>query len=299
MTIRYINTNVNSLRALQNLRTNINRTDRAANTIASGKRINQSSDDASGYAISQRVTADILTGNRSLQNIQDGQSILEVTEGSLSVMGDNLQRIRELAIGMASDVNTLAQRETIAKEMRSLLDDINRVSDAANFNGIAMLDGTLTEAKVQIGGGSNVANNTIDIAQAFLDTDTTALNLEGVVAPPRWTPATLDDIFDGTTTQLNSSERILSYLGDIDTALERIGSRRATIGALSNQLTRSQEYLQLNVENLTISRSRIEDTDIAKASAEYTQAQVLQKAAVSILSQANTSNQDVLALLQR
>jgi flagellin len=299
MTIRYINTNVNSIRALQNLRTNINRTDKAANTIASGKRINQSSDDASGYAISQRVTADILTGTRSLQNIQDGLSILDVTEGSLGVMNDNLQRIRELAVGMASDVNSITQRTTMAKEMRSLLDDINRVSDAANFNGTPLLDGTLTEAKVQTGGGSNIANNTVDIASAFIDTDTIALGLEGVVAPPRWTPATLDDIFNGTTTQLNSSERILSYMEDIDSAIKLINERRATIGALSNQLSRNQDYLELNVQNLTISRSRIEDTDVAKASAEYTQAQVLQQAAVSILSQANTSNQDVLQLLQR
>jgi flagellin len=253
----------------------------------------------SGYAVSQRLGAEITTHTRALQNIQDGLSILEVTEGTLGVMTDNLQRIRELAVGMASDVNALPQRISIAKEMRILLDEINRLSDATSFNEIKLLDGTLTEAKVQIGGASNVAENTVNIAAAFSNTDTITLGLEAKVAPPRWTPATLDDVFDGTTTQLDSSERVLSYLGDIDLAIATLGDQRSSIGALSNQLSRGQEYMELSVESTKIARSRIQDTDIAKASAEYTQAQVLQQAAVSILSQANSTNENILRLLER
>jgi len=297
MPLQFINTNLNAIRSLQTLRLNTDRTDRAAQHIASGKKINSSADDASGYAISQRLTADILTGQRADQNIQDGLSMLQVAEGSMSVMGDNLQRVRELAVQMANDVNGMDQRNSLAKEMRALLDDTNRLSIASQFNGMNVLDGSLTDAKVQIAGGSNLSTNTIDILGAFAQLDTTTMGLEGVVAPPRWTPATLNDIFDGTTTQLNSSDRVLSYLGDIDNALQFLNGQRSTIGALSNQLERAGNFSGLSTLNIQASRSRIVDTDIAKASAEYTQAQVLQNAAVSILQQANVSNQAALRLL--
>ncbi|MFN9691431.1 MAG: flagellin [Vampirovibrionales bacterium] len=297
MPLQFINTNLNAIRSLQTLRLNTDRTDRAAQHIASGKKINSSADDASGYAISQRLTVDILTGQRADQNIQDGLSMLQVTEGSISVMSDNLQRVRELAVQMANDVNGTDQRNSLAKEMRALLDDTNRLSIASQFNGMNVLDGSLTDAKVQIAGGSNLSTNTIDILGAFAQLDTTTMGLEGVVAPPRWTPATLNDIFDGTTTQLNSSDRVLSYLGDIDNALQFLNGQRSTIGALSNQLERAGNFSGLSTLNIQASRSRIVDTDIAKASAEYTQAQVLQNAAVSILQQANMSNQAALRLL--
>ena len=298
MPLQFINTNLNAIRSLQTLRLNTARTDNAAQDIASGKKINSSSDDASGYAISQRLSVDILTGQRADQNIQDGLSMLQVTEGSISVMGDNLQRIRELAVQMANDVNGTDQRNSLAKEMRALLDDMNRLSASSQFNGMNVLDGSLLDAKVQIAGGSNLATNTIDILGAFAQLDSTTMGLEAVVDPQRWTPATLNDIFDGTTTQLNSSDRVLSYLGDIDNALTFLNGQRSTIGALSNQLERAGSFVGLSTLNIEASRSRIVDTDIAKASAEYTQAQVLQNAAVSILQQANISNQAALQLLK-
>jgi flagellin len=298
MPLQFINTNANAIRSLQTLRVNTARTDKAAQDIASGKKVNRSSDDASAYAIGQRLQVEILTGQRAEQNIQDGLSMLQVTEGSISVMSDNLQRIRELAVQMANDVNSTEQRTGIAKEMRALLDDTNRLSGASQFNGLKVLNGSVTDAKVQIAGGSDLLTNTIDLADAFAQLDTVSMGLEGVVAPPRWTPATLNDIFDGTTTQLNSSERVLSYLGDIDNALQRLNTQRATIGALSGQLERAGSFSGLTTLNMQASRSRIMDTDVAKVSAEYTQAQVLQNASVSILQQANISNQAALQLLK-
>jgi flagellin len=298
MPLQFINTNANAIRSLQTLRVNTARTDKAAQDIASGKKVNRSSDDASAYAIGQRLQVEILTGQRAEQNIQDGLSMLQVTEGSVSVMSDNLQRIRELAVQMANDVNNTEQRTSIAKEMRALLDDTNRLSGASQFNDLKVLDGSLTDAKVQIAGGSNLATSTIDLAGAFAKLDTVSMGLEGVVAPPRWTPATLNDIFDGTTTQLNSSERVLSYLGDIDNALQRVNAQRSSIGALSGQLERAGSFSSLTTLNMQASRSRMMDTDVAKVSAEYTQAQVLQNASVSILQQANISNQAALQLLK-
>lgn len=298
MPLQFINTNANAIRSLQTLRVNTARTDKAAQDIASGKKVNRSSDDASAYAIGQRLQVEILTGQRAEQNIQDGLSMLQVTEGSVSVMSDNLQRIRELAVQMANDVNNAEQRTSIAKEMRALLDDTNRLSGASQFNDLKVLDGSLTDAKVQIAGGSNLATSTIDLAGAFAKLDTVSMGLEGVVAPTRWTPATLNDIFDGTTTQLNSSERVLSYLGDIDNALQRVNAQRSSIGALSGQLERAGSFSSLTTLNMQASRSRMMDTDVAKVSAEYTQAQVLQNASVSILQQANISNQAALQLLK-
>lgn len=300
MPVNFINTNVNALKALKNLRTNTQRTNEAAGQIASGLQVSRSADDASAYSISQRMSNELQGSTRALQNVQDGTSMLEVTEGALSTLTDSLQRVRELAVQLASDSNSIDQRSVIGQEIRSILEDIDRRSAEAQFNGVKLLDGTTTEAKIQIGVGSDTASNTIDLAAAFTNSNSTALKLYGTsyTSPPRWSALTLDDIFNNGVTQIDSSDKALLFIQDTDNAITQLNTQRATVGALSNQLQRAADYLDLHLTNLSGSKSRLIDTDIAKASAQFTQAQVLQNAATSILSQANTQNENVLRLLQ-
>lgn len=296
----FINTNSNALRALKTLRLNTQRTNLAAGQIASGYKVARSSDDASAYSISQRMANEIQSSTRAIQNVQDGTSMLDVTEGALSNITDGLQRIRELAVQMASDSNSTEQRGALGQEIRSIIEDIDRRTAEAQFNGVKLLDGTTTEAKIQAGVGSDPASNTIDIAASFADADGQALKLYGTAytTPVRWSALTLDDIFNNGVSQINSSERALLFIKDTDAAINQLNAQRATVGAFSNQLQRASDYLELHVNNLSGSKSRLVDTDVAKASSEYTQAQVLQNAATSILSQANVLNENVLRLLQ-
>jgi flagellin len=296
----FINTNVNALRALKTLRLNTQRTNQAAGQIASGYKVARSSDDASAYSISQRMANEIQSSTRAIQNVQDGTSMLDVTEGALSTITDGLQRIRELAVQMASDSNSAQQRGVLAQEVRSIIEDIDRRTAEAQFNGVKLLDGTTTEAKIQAGVGSDPASNTIDIAASFANSSGQALKLYGTAytTPVRWSALTLNDIFNNGVTQIDSSEKALLFIQDTDAAINQLNAQRATVGAFSNQLQRAGDYLELHVNNLSGSKSRLVDTDVAKASAEYTQAQVLQNAATSILSQANVQNENVLKLLQ-
>ena len=297
----FINTNVNALRALKTLRLNTQRTNLAAGQIASGYKVARSSDDASAYSISQRMANEIQSSTRAIQNVQDGTSMLDVTEGALSTITDGLQRVRELAVQMASDSNSAQQRGSLAQEIRSLIEDIDRRTAEAQFNGVKLLDGTTTEARIQIGVGSDPASNTIDIAASFADADGQALKLYGTAytTPARWSALTLDDIFNNGVSQIDSSAKALLFIQDTDNAIKQLNAQRATVGAFSNQLQRAGDYLELHVNNLSGSKSRLVDTDVAKASAEYTQAKVLQNAATSILSQANVQNENVLRLLQQ
>lgn len=298
MSAGIINTNQGSLIALYNLQTNSRRVDKVTAQLGSGVKISRAADDVSGYSIAKTLQTQVRGINRASQNVQDAQGVLEITDSALSTMTDNLQRIRELLVGMASDSNSIDQRNAYAQEVRGLLDDMDRIATATNFNGNNLLDGSATNAFIQIGIRSNATTDAIDITSALAATDSTTLGL--VLGPNSGAYITsLNDIFNGTTTQLNSSDAVYGYLQDVDTALASLGARRASVGSFQNQLNRAYDYLAQQGTNLDVARSRIEDTDVAAASAELIQAQVLQKAAVSVLSQSNSTNDAVLQLLQQ
>lgn len=290
-----LNTNSTSLIAQERLRMNQRRWDRAADMLASGKRVNSPKDDAAAYGLGKILSQGIQAGQMALQNVQNGVSMLQVAEGGLSQITENLQRIRELVVGMASDTSVV---EGPAQEIRSLMEDINRVSQAASFNDVKLLDGTTTTARIQTGVGSNAALNTLELAPAFANADSTSIGLINGTASGGFI-TTLDDVFNGTTTAIANNQRALLFLSDVDEALAQINQQRATLGAFENQLSRKMEFIQLSVDNDQLSRSRLEDANFAEVTAEYTQAQVLQQAAVSVLAQSNSSNESLLTLLQR
>jgi flagellin len=300
MSLHYVNTNLNAIRALQTLRNNTERSNKAGQQLASGVKVSKPSDDPSAYAIAQRMSNDILQSQRITQNIQDGMGMLDVAESALSTVTDNLQRIRELGIAMASDTFSVNERSVMAQEIRTIVEDINRLASSTTFNGVPLLNGSTTEAKVQIGTGSNVANNTLDLATGFAATDGFSLGIYGVThSPPRWSASGLNAIYNAGTTDIDTADKALLFVGDIDTAIKRVHVQRSQIGAMSNQLERLSDFTDLYSTTVQSAKSRLIDTDTAKLSAEYTQSQVLQNAAVSILSQANSSNQSVLRLLER
>jgi flagellin len=295
-----INTNVQSLNAQRVLGGNVKSLGKSLEKLSSGYRINRASDDAAGLQISEGLRSQIRGSDQANSNVQDGINLLNTTDGGLETITNNLQRVRELAVQMASDSNSTQQRGVLAQEIRSIIEDIDRRTAEAQFNGVKLLDGTTTEARIQIGAGSDTASNTIDISASFANSNGQALKLYGTsyTSPARWSALTLDDIYNNGVTQIDSSQKALLFIQDTDTAIKQLNAQRATVGAFSNQLQRASDYLELHVNNLSGSKSRLVDTDVAKASAEYTQAQVLQNAATAILSQANVQNENVLKLLQ-
>ena len=192
-----INTNVMSLNAQRNLATNSADLGTTIQRLSSGLRINSAKDDAAGLAISQRFTTQIRGMDQAARNANDGISLAQTAEGALGEIGNNLQRIRELAVQSRNATNSSDDREALQKEVKQLKDEIQRVADTTNFNGTNLLDGTFTSQVFQVGADQGQTISIDAIANANIDKlgTYTSTKVEGAVATAF--TATNDDIAAG------------------------------------------------------------------------------------------------------
>ncbi len=284
-----MNMNVTSLIAQRQFNVNSTNLQTAMKRLSSGLRINRTADDAAGSSISQGLTSQIRRMTVASRNVQDGQSALEIADGALSVITDNLQRIRELAVQAGNDTNSTAARSSMTNEIRSLLEENDRITSSTKLNNISLLNGSATNAIVQVGPNSDVTSNSINIASALRDTSSGSLGLVGG-------SATFADV---SSVDLSTGDAARNFLNDIDTAITNVDSQRASVGAFQNQLDSADQNLSTNLVNFQASNSRIKDVDIAQETANLTQSQILTQASTSILSQTNDLPKMILSLLQK
>ncbi|MBI3344681.1 MAG: flagellin [Gammaproteobacteria bacterium] len=166
-----INTNIASLNAQRNLNTSQTQLATSLQRLSSGLRINSARDDAAGLAISSRFTAQIRGLNQAARNANDGISLAQTAEGALGEIGNNLQRIRELAVQSANATNSASDRASLDAESAQLIAEITRVSSQTSFNGLNLLDGSFTAQSFQVGAN---ANQTISV-NSISDSRSTAL----------------------------------------------------------------------------------------------------------------------------
>lgn len=157
-----VNTNVSSLNAQRNLNTSQGSLTTSLQRLSSGLRINSAKDDAAGFAISERFTAQIRGNEQAARNANDGISLAQTAEGDLDQIGSNLQRIRELAVQASNASNSATDRASLNSEAAQLIAEIDRVASASSFNGAKLLDGTFTAQAFQVG-ANNTANDRITI----------------------------------------------------------------------------------------------------------------------------------------
>lgn len=272
-----INTNVPSLGAQRALSQTNRRLDDNLRKLASGERITRAGDDAAGLAISENLRADIRSMRQAKRNANDGISMIQTAEGSLGEVSNMLIRLRELAIQAASDTVGDKERSFTDIEFQNLKEEIDRISNSTQFNGIRLLNGSGGVLDFQIG----IENDPI-----------------------------LDRItFDGNRTDSTlgalglSNETIATKIGAqntlqrVDDALVNINGMRANLGAIQNRLTSTINNLGISDENLSAARSRIRDVDVASETSDLTKNTILQKAGASVLSQANSTPQIALNLI--
>ena len=161
-----INTNTMSLNAQRNLSTSGNSLATSIQRLSSGLRINSAKDDAAGLAISERFTTQIRGINQAARNANDGISLAQTAEGALGEIGNNLQRIRELAVQARNATNSDSDRQALNAEVQLLKSEIQRVSEQTNFNGTNLLDGSFTNQAFQIGADQGQTINISQIANA-------------------------------------------------------------------------------------------------------------------------------------
>lgn len=267
-----VNTNVMSLNAQRNLGKSQNLLAKAMQRLSSGLRINSAKDDAAGLGISDRMTSQIRGLNQAARNANDGISLAQTAEGALQESTNILQRMRELAVQSSNGTNSEADRTSLQAEVTQLINELDRIASDTKFNGIPLFDG-LFDATFQVGAD---ANQTITFSIDAADSSALGVN----------------------ATNISTVEDAQTAIGDVDAAIVAIDTIRGTLGAVQNRFEYTIANLQNVSENLSASRSRILDADIAQETSEMTKNNILQQAGISILAQANQAPQLALSLLQ-
>ena len=277
-----INTNVASLNAQRSLSASGAELRTAMERLSSGKQINSASDDAAGFAIAERMTAQIRGLNMAAKNAGDGLSMLSTIENATNDVTDMLQRVRELAVQAVNDTNSSEDRGYLQTEVTQLVAEIDRVASDTQYNGRNVFvdfvgsgsgESAVAGGKIQVG---TEANQTIDFTIDSISSSTLGVN----------------------SIDVSSGAGATSALSLVDAAIEKVAGNRAEYGAVQNRLEYSVSNLLNVAEFTTAARSRIEDADFAAESARLSKAQVLQQSGTAMLAQANASQQLALSLFR-
>lgn len=252
--------------------------------LSSGMRINSAADGASELSISEKMRSQIRGLNQASRNVMNGVSILQTAEGFMQSTTDILQRIRELAVQSANGIYSDEDRAMLQTEVEQLVSEVDRISQAAEFNGMTLLSGRFAENGIKLQVGANADQNFI---VKLADMSATALGLKGVGQ-------------DGSeqSISLADPDSANMALATIDEALKTVNKNRADVGASMNRMEMTKKGIDIASENISASESRIRDADMAKSITEHVRNQILQQSSISLLSQANSQSQNVLALLK-
>jgi flagellin len=294
-----VNTNTSSLFAQRALGKNAFEMQRSIEKLSTGSRINRAGDDAAGLSISEGMTSDIRGFQKAKQNVGDGISLLQTAEGALSIVNDNLQRVRELYVQAVNGTNGNDEKDAIQREINERVQTITDLASQVKFNGTALLGGA-ADFTLQTG-ANNSETTTLDFASgATADgvnvsvSVTTAGSIgEGAIA--------LNSLHVGgsgnVTAKNTSTTSLTGDLDDLDAMITNVSRMRSYIGAKQNSLESKSEYLDVAIENSSAARSRIKDVDVASESSVLLKNQILQQAAATMLTQANATPQLALNLL--
>ncbi len=280
-----INTNMMSLNSQRALNMSQSSMQTSLERLSSGLRINRAKDDAAGLAISERLGAQIRGLEQANRNGLDGISLMQTAEGALDEVGNMLQRMRELAVQSANGTVSAADKNSLNDEYQELKQEIDRVLNATEFNGVNLL-ATEDVLTLQIGFKAGTGNSyQINVSTFNLSARTLASG--GVRSITSGTAA------NGISTVTKAQSR----LGMLDLAIDSITQKRADFGAKQNRIEATIRNNANVIENQSAARSRIRDADFARETANLTRTQILQQAGTAMLAQANQLPQNVLQLL--
>lgn len=282
-----INTNIYSLNAQRNLNKTSTQLATSLQRLSSGLRINSAKDDAAGLAIASRFTAQIRGYNQGVRNAADAISLAQTAEGAYDELGNNLQRIRELAVQAANATNSTTDRAAIQTEISDLQSEVTRVTQT-QFNGVEVIGSHANPFYFQVGPNAGASANGIKVSTVNIRTNSTYSDIIAASAT----------VYKSGATIASMTSLAKSLIQRADNMLEVINTERAILGAVQNRFESVIRNGENIAEQLSASRSRIQDADFAKETAALTKAQILQQAGTTVLSQANAVPQSVLALLQ-
>ena len=305
-----VNSNVAATQASFNLSKSNDALRKSLSRLSSGNRINSPADDAGGLAVAYKLDSRLSRTEATIQNAQNGLSLLQVQDGALETVGKILDRMAELRT-MASDITkNSGDIENYSKEFIELQSQINQIQKQ-KFNGISlfavtnstnMANGIVSETKtyVSVGSGGNSNNVTYTSYGRTLYTAASGSSVDGSISINIVNLQFVTDIGSnnvggfGTTTV---SSIIDISIGGFIGAIERLADMRAENGAEQNRVMNSIELLQTNMTNLEAAHGRIMDADIALESTRFARQNVLVQAGAAMTAQANQLTNVALQLL--
>jgi flagellin len=257
-----VNTNIEAMDAARNLNTTEAGLATSMQRLSSGLRINSAADDVAGYAISQRLQAQVNGLNQATLNTQDAVALAQTGLGSLNDVENMLQRVRELAVEYANGTTSESDKEAIENEVTQLKEEITRVGETTKFNGVALLEGG-EEITFQVGANEEetIGIKTVELSEA----------VEGVE---------------------------VSEIKSVEEAIEKVATAAGEYGAVQDRIQYTQSNLEVYSQNLSAATSDIVDVNMAVEMTAFTKEQVLQQAGVAILAQANQLPDAILHLIE-
>ena len=276
--------NIMAMNAYRNYNNNTSALSKNLEKLSSGYKINRAGDDAAGLAISEKMRAQITGLETAQKNAKDGISLIQTAEGALTEVHDMLNRMVELATQSANGTyDNNVDRKNLQAELDQLRTEINRISDSANFNGIKLFDGSMSQLTASAGitlqiGDTSASFNVLSFTLGNMDAACLGIGASAVAI-----------------TNAASAGVAISLIKE---AINKVSTVRGQLGAYQNRLNHTINNLSVMTENIQDAESTIRDTDVADEMMAYTKNNILVQSAQAMLAQANQVPQGVLQLLQ-
>jgi len=275
-----IGTNLASIAANRALSNSADIQNKIYQHLSSGNRIINAADDAAGLSIGENLRAQIRSMTQAERNANDGISFTQVAEGGVTEVGNVLIRMRELAIQAASDTIGDRERGFINNELKSMVQEVDRLANVTTYNGIALLNGESEKSELSFQVGIRKEANDAD----------------RIIFTPSEFNVKADELgVSGMT--FNSIDDARDAIETVDNAISKVFETRAKLGSAQNKLHATVNNLGITKENLVGARSRIMDADIAQETSDLLRGNILQQAGISVLSQANSAPSAALKLI--
>ena len=308
-----INTNVSSLTA-QEASTNTNKNiSNSLEKLSTGLRINKAADDASGLAIADKLRTQVTSINQGISNGNSAVALLQIADKSMSEQSNILDTIKAKLIQANTDTTSIAGRTAIAKDVTKLLQQLNNISEQTNYNGTLLLQkekstvsasaaasvANLTVARKSLGGLSfQIGEGTSDLIKTkTINSNVSGLSL-GSLAKAVRSGAKMSAGATAGTTGIFTRTAASAGQKAIDRAISKLNGYRGDIGSTQNQVESAIRNLTTQATNIKNAESTIRDVDYAAESANYNKLNIIAQAGSYAISQANSTQQNVLRLLQ-
>ena len=277
-------TNLSSLNSQRAMSINNARLGSSLERIATGIRLQRSGDDIGAMSVSESLRGDVTALKQGAKNLNDGISMIQMSDGALNEQSSTLIRLREITTQSATGTIGDTERATLQLEFSALRSEFDRIANNTEFNSRKLLDGSLAASSsdttvLQLGLDSS-DNNRFDLNQK--------INLTAITS----------SALGFSTDSISTNTGAVTAMANLTTAIDKLATIRGRVGAAQETLDYAKGALNASVENLTGAASTMRDADFAKEFASMTKNQILVQGAASMIGQANLIPQSVLTLLQ-